>query len=63
MYRLLVYYRDESLPRQAAQAPSARDVQGVMERLLAAHGGCQRLEVFVDDLRLFVVDRDGRSLP
>ncbi len=63
MYRLLVYYGDDSVPRERHGASAAAEVVKLIPMLLAAHDGCERIVVMLGDARLFSVDCHGNRQP
>ena len=63
MYQLLVYYADDTAPRQRISVGKASEVLALIPELLAAHAGCERVVVMVGDTRLFSVDCHGNRQP
>ena len=63
MYQLLVFYPGERLPHTTTKVAKAADVLELISTLLAEHGGCERVVVMNDGVRLFAVDCMGNRLP
>lgn len=59
----MVHYSGEGPARHVEPVGSAALVLERIQRLLAEHPGCERIEVRADHIRLFAVDCAGNRLP
>lgn len=62
MYQLRVFHPDRPVAAETLRIVSAADVLRTLPRLLEEHAGCERIEVWGADVRLFSVDCDGNRL-
>ena len=63
VYRLLVCYHQEVLPRDVVSIERADAVLDRIPDVLAEHRDCEKLVVMLDGLRLFAIDSSGARLP
>ena len=63
MYRLLVYYPEQTGIHATIHVDRSADVLTRIPQLLAEHDGCERVVVMFNDTRLFAVDCEGNRLP
>lgn len=63
MYTLRVITPGSETPAHIERLAAAGEVLASIPRLLDQHPGCERVEVYLGDARLFCVDCEGRTLP
>jgi hypothetical protein len=62
MYQLLVFFPGKRGPHATVRVQRASEVLEMIPKLLGDHGGCERVVVMVDHVRLFAVDCKGNRL-
>jgi hypothetical protein len=63
MYSLFVFCDGSPDPVQRLTIAHAADVLAEIPRLFIEHPGCERIEVFLSQTRLFKVDCQGQTSP
>jgi uncharacterized protein (DUF2336 family) len=62
MYRLEVFIAGSQAPPHVRFVSSASEVLSLIPALLKEHGTCERIEVWMDNARLFSVDCQGNRI-
>lgn len=62
VFSLLIFFPDEKGPRHIERLERASDTAPRVRSLLDAHPGCARIDVMMDDRRLYAVDCAGNQV-
>lgn len=62
MYRLQVFHSGSRKPVHMRPVSTAKEVLPLVRDMLKEHGACERIDVGLEDVLLFSVDRKGNRI-